>query len=390
MLRPGDIVTLRRLAMREVSHLPILGMLWLAACSESPVTSPDAPVGTLRVTVSTTGPGATPTQVQLVLGEGRGVQVIANGSTDLDGQAVGDLAARVVVPGHCAVDHYAPRTAPIREAGVTELTWSMRCLVPMAPGMVLHTSIPEARLWRATAIGDNVQSLESSGTDHGLYPVANPARTRIAYVGAIGPEQGTLRIMDADGSNDRELASSVVGSVDWSPDGSQLVITHGITREIMIIWADGTPRSIVRTLPVGGVHGGARWSPEGGRVAYREGAYTYVQTLASGQRINLLNLTGPAGGGLPAWSPDGARLAYTDVQSGTVWRIDADGTNATQIANVPGVLDFIDWGGDDRLLFAVAVPHTGIRMLRTMPVSGGDPTELDGIPSWATFARWTH
>lgn len=375
--------------MCKLSQLPTLGMLWLAACGESPVDAPDAPVGTLRVTATTSGPGAVPTTLQLVLGDGSSIQISANGSHTIEGLAEGSLTARVVVPGHCVADHYAPRPLTITADDTATVAWSLRCLVPMPAGMVFHTSIPDPTLWRATATGTDVRALGPAAMTPALYPVPNPARTRIAYIVASGAAQGTLRVMDSDGSHDIALATSIPWSIDWSPDGSQLIVMHGTTRHLMILWADGTPHSIVRTLPVGGVHGGARWSPDGGRVAYREGAYTYVQTLASGQRINLLNLTGPAGGGLPAWSPDGTRLAYTDAQSGTVWRIDADGTNATQIANVPGVLDFIDWGGDGQLLFGVAVPNTGIRMLRTMPMSGGDLTELDGIPSWATFARWT-
>ena len=373
--------------MHPRHSLLLLGLVAITACSQSPSGPPDGPVGSFKVTATTTGAGAKPTLLQLLVDDDEAVIIDANGSHVFEDVSVGELVARVVVPGHCVADHYSPRTVEIEEGEVAELSWAIRCPLPMASGIVFNTELPEHHLWKATPTGTQVQALESSTNDQGRRPVVNRARTRVAYIGAQGTDQGFLHIMDIDGSNDIRLPIPQVLSVDWSPDGSGLVITRGgAGLDLVIIWADGEHHSTLRTLGTGTSYQGvARWSPDGTRIAYRDGAYVYVQSLASGQRVSMQHILND---GEPAWSPDGTRIAFPDVDADEIWIVDADGSDETLVAEVPGVLGFIDWGTDNRLLFGVDVPTTGIGRLRTLPTTGGSPTTLQEIPAWATSARW--
>lgn len=370
--------------MRALSHLPVLGIIWLAACSASPVDVPDPPVGTLRATVTTIGAGAKPSQLQLLLGNGQVMQINANGSTDVDELPVGGLTARVVVPGHCAADHYAPRTATIEAGGVAELAWSIRCLVPMAPGIVLEAGLGATKeLWVAEHPGGPVRRLETPWVVSADSPVANPARTRVAYYGRqFSGAPLVPHIMDTYGSMDITLPWDQSGLMEWSPDGAQLAI-HA-EKAIHIIWADGVLHNSIVNLEAG--YGGARWSPDGSKLAFRSGAYLYVHDLTTGIRTNTLRLlTGPGGG--PAWSPDGSRLAFIDRNHAELWTMGIDGSNPELLWSTSD-LRVVDWHPDGQLLLTGRNYETGEDVLRTMPATGGTPTVVEGLPAWIWWGRW--
>ncbi len=383
----GDIVTLRRLSMRKLSHVPLLGMLWLAACSESPVTPPDAPTGALRATATTTGPGAKPTQLQLVLGDGQVVQINANGSTDVDDLPVGSLTARVVVPGHCAADHYAPRDVDIEDDGTTELTWSVRCPLPVAPGMVLSE---DNSVRYANADGSGVGPLAGWPAQEPMWEAAlSPARTRVAYIG----QSGALTISDIDRVATLVTELDGVNFIDWAPDGQRLLVGVRATQSnasnaLLVLWADG---EVERTVRQSGVQN-ARWAPDGRRIAYREGFYIYVEHLDTGARVNTNHILN-GWDGEPSWSPDGTRLAFIDTAQDVIRVMDADGSNLRTVApysrawfdNSPAGLD---WGTNDLLLLLKAGPSSDWGMPHVVPSYGGNLVPLMDAGSFHVSARW--
>jgi hypothetical protein len=368
--------------MRALSHLPILGILWLAGCGASPVDVPDPQGGTLRATVTTIGAGAKPSQLQLLLGNGQVMQINANGRTDVDELPVGSLTARVVVPGHCAADHYAPRTATIEAGGVAELAWSIRCLLPMAPGIVFEAGIGTHELWVAEHQDGPIRKLETPWVASATSPVANPARTRIAYTGRGADNLPMPHIMDTYGSNDITLPWRAA-SMDWSPDGSRLAMLGD--GRILVVWADGVLHSAIEDLqsPLSTL----RWSPGGNQLAFRAGAYIYVHDLTTGIRTNTNRILNVQGGG-HAWSPDGNRLAFIDRASATIWTMGADGSNPQPLLSAGTLGQWIDWHPNGQLLFAIEQYETGEDVLRTMPATGGSPTVLQGFPPWISSGRW--
>jgi sugar lactone lactonase YvrE len=177
------------------------------------------------------------------------------------------------------------------------------------------------------------------------------------------PRIAQLIIMDADGNHLRIIhsvpyASYVTPQLDWSPDGSRLVIQTLLDGHpaLEVVNVDSSKR---RRLTVTEAYG-PRWSPDGTRIAYFssiDGPGIYVAGV-DGQIIHKLVAT-PVGSGTLTWSPDGRQLAFgyaSDATStdallgGTVdWRgvfvINADGTGLSMLA--PGPAGFPDW-----------VPHT--------------------------------
>jgi sugar lactone lactonase YvrE len=178
-----------------------------------------------------------------------------------------------------------------------------------------------------------------------------------------GTQVAQVIVMDADGGHQRVITklrytSYITPQLDWSPDGSRLVIQTMLDGRpaLQVVNADG---SKPRTLTVTEAYG-PRWSPDGTRVAYFssvDGPGIYV-TGVDGQIVHKLVST-PVGSGTVTWSPDGRQLAFayasdaTSIKAlagettgwGRVFVINADGTGRAALTRGPA--GFPDW-----------VPHT--------------------------------
>jgi len=120
----------------------------------------------------------------------------------------------------------------------------------------------------------------------------------------------------------------------FSPDGSQLAVSHHHDGESMVYLlpaVGGTPR---RVTPLGPSywHG---WSPDGRTLAYtanRAGQFdVYTIDVDGGAERRLTTHPAPDDG--PDYSPDGATIYYNSERSGVmrVWAMDADGAHPRQL-----------------------------------------------------------
>jgi Tol biopolymer transport system component len=175
------------------------------------------------------------------------------------------------------------------------------------------------------------------------------------------PEPCEVWVMDADGSNQRRLASG--GRPDWSPDGRRIAYAGGQGEtEIYVMNADGS--GSVRLTDTPEYATSPSWSPDGTRIAFtrREscGAACYDVRLyvmdADGSDLERLSGFGARD---PAWSPDGKRIAFA-AATGNNFEIitvglDGSGAQLTDDPEGDSVMDDFDshpaWMGGDQLVF---------------------------------------
>ena len=164
--------------------------------------------------------------------------------------------------------------------------------------------------------------------------------------------------MTADGAtadhSQLPYTSDVTPQLDWSPDGSRLVIQTLLDGHpaLAVVNADGSKR---RALTLTEAYG-PRWSPDGTRIAYFssvDGPGIYVIGI-DGQIVHKVASTA-VGSGTLTWSPDGRQLAFAYASDAaslnslngetTSWRgvfvINADGTGLSTLTRGPA--GFPDW-----------------------------------------------
>ncbi len=149
---------------------------------------------------------------------------------------------------------------------------------------------------------------------------AAPDGRRIAYTTQAAGGDSALRIIDANGGNDKSLApcpqAECSGPV-WSPDGRRLIFElrpreGGLLASPRLHWLDpatGATQPLIEGNETPGY--GARFSPDGQWLSYvslaDDGVVLY--RLSDGrQRLLSSRVGSPA-----AWSPDSAAVVYGDL-----------------------------------------------------------------------------
>ena len=212
-------------------------------------------------------------------------------------------------------------------------------------GSLIVFSHPSAGVFVAQADGSRIWTLPpgasmGTGISPGNFsPALSPDGSRVAYA-MIVKENHTTEIATSapDGSGLRKLTSNkaIDAYPAWSPDGTRIAFySDRDTRpsfplHLYLMDADGSDeRKLVSSLSVSSRHPPV-WSPDGSRIAFvarQHGRLTVYTVRPDGSDVTEL---GDAASG-PAWSPDGSRLAFIREKEGRLPRrlyaMDPDGGN---------------------------------------------------------------
>ncbi len=189
------------------------------------------------------------------------------------------------------------------------------------------------------ADGSDQRNVTRSVVDE-LDPVPSPDGAKIAYY-----KSAEVFVMDVDGSDKRNLTRNRAFDCCpvWSPDG-RLIAFYGVRggvraeSDILVVTADGRNlRNLTRTPTT--FDSSPVWSPDGTRIALVSSGLEdhpdiYVMNVDGGERRNLTR--NPAVDWYPVWSPDGTKIAFqsrgrSEHGSTDIVVMNADGSNQTDL-----------------------------------------------------------
>lgn len=222
----------------------------------------------------------------------------------------------------------------------------------------------------------------------------------MVLVGVVAGGVGTLAAQDSVFTDRKFMEVEGVGGAQISPDGQRIVfsrlwIDQMKDRRASMLWlmdADGgRPRELLEG-------GGARWSPDGTRIAYLAEADGKTQLWIRYMDAEGLKIQVTRGVNSPKafrWSPDGKQLAFSMlVPESAAWSVSLPSAPAGgKWTDAPRMIDRLHYRGD-----GIGYYDTGFTQLFVVSADGGTPRQLtrgtwdvgskfDGIPS-PTGMEW--
>lgn len=201
---------------------------------------------------------------------------------------------------------------------------------PATESIVYHIQSTEKRsetsIWQSNADGSNPARL----VEFGWSPDLSPDNARIAF-----GEFYSAGIWVVDTGSDEPTRLTDFGSnPDWSPDGKQIAFNSGGTacaeRYIWVMNADGSD-----ARQISSVNGSQPdWSPDGTQILFHGEVNNGIWRInpdGSGE-MQLYRM-----GAYPAWSPDGTMIAYVSLEDWCIWVMKADGTDARKLTDHGGL-----------------------------------------------------
>jgi TolB protein len=296
--------------------------------------APPGETGTLVVTTSTTG--SDPDGYQIIVDDGTPQPIGTSASVTLTGLATGahEVALSGLAP-NCAVQGLNPQTVTITAGNSSTVAFTIVCAAATTPIAFGSNALGLQAIFVVNPDGTELRRLTpEGGFDRG--PVWSPDGSQILFT-----SQDDLYVMNGDGSGRTLLAEGDgFAAYRWSPDGSMIAVVAvtisgaDVFEDLWVMNADGT-----NSRELAGNASGPTWSPDGSSLAY-------FSSSLSDPHVRVINLDGtgdrrvtndPVAAFQPAWSPDGSRIAMVTLGAKDLLLINPDGSGLVNLT--PGGTD---------------------------------------------------
>jgi eukaryotic-like serine/threonine-protein kinase len=200
-----------------------------------------------------------------------------------------------------------------------------------------------------------------------------------------------------DGSERVQLTSSPLepASVDWSPDGTQILFMapspEGREQAWIVPSKSGSPQ---RLLPEdSGQQTDPNWSPDGRKIIFGTNQPRSTNRDSSIKILDLAShqvstLPGSTGIYSPRWSPDGESIQADSLDGNTLYVFNIKTQHWSTIYK--GISGYVAWSKDSRYLYFLGYPRGDAAILR-IPATGGKAEVvigLKGFPITGYFGVW--
>lgn len=416
----------------------LLGLsLALSACDSN--SSADDPVGTLAVSVSTSGEMPDPDGYTLTVNETTSEDVDPDGAISFSALPEGNHDVSLSgLQANCSTTGPNPRSVTILRQDTANVAFSVTCqstsgaievhtatsgATPDADGYLVQVDgsdstqiFPDGRTtFRNLSEGDHEVLLSdlqvncSVSGDNPQTVTVTPTETTEASFELTCPKalldaiafnsdragNEDIYAMDADGSNLYQITTDP--GVDLNPavssDGATIAFQSNRdgNREIYTIRADGSGAS--RVTDHDSLDATPAWSPDGSRLAfstYRSGNLAVYTVDPDGS--NLTQVTSHDSlNAEPAWSPDGSRLAFSTNRNGNfdIYTMDPDGSNVSQVTSNDAA-DFAPrWSPDGSQIAFWTNRDGGNNEIYTINPDGSEVTRVTDNAAHDQYPRWS-
>lgn len=198
----------------------------------------------------------------------------------------------------------------------------------------------------------DARNLSRSPASEDRYPMWSPDGKRIVFTSNRNGEVFDIFVMDADGSNVRQLTREKAPAVCYFPTWQANRIYFGLDRNgkglIGSISPDGSGFKIAADGRDPCI------SPDGKTIAFTErvgkGYCVFAMDADGKNRRQLTTHEDEIGAVCPTWSPDGKKILYSD-QVGEALELfvcDADGKNQTRLSKLNKISSSPGWSPDGK------------------------------------------